>query len=103
MVLRMSTKQAMLYKHKVLSLLMACFLIISGCSSKTVVTEVKEVPVLTPSSLMVDPCEPKGVGYTVRSLASGYVSNTSCLGQYRLLLIKQRKYREEVIKVYGNQ
>ena len=94
MVLRMSTKQAMLLVW------MTCFLSLSGCSSKIVVTEVKEVPVLTPSSLMVDPCEPKGAGYTVRSLASGYVSNTSCLGQYRLLLIKQRKYREEVLRVY---
>ena len=93
----MSTNKAMLLA------LMLSFLSLSGCSSKTVVTEVKEVNVPIPESLLVDPCEPKGAGYTVRSLASGYVSNTSCIGQYRLLLIKQRKYREEVLKVYGNQ
>ena len=90
----MSTKQAML------SLLMVCFLALSSACSTKVVTEVKEVNVPIPESLLVDPCEPKGAGYTIRSLASGYVSNTSCIGQYRLLLIKQRKYREEVMKVY---
>ena len=83
--------------------LMLSFLSLLGCSSKTVVTEVKEVPVPIPESLLVDPCEPKGAGYTIRSLASGYVSNTSCIGQYRLLLIKQRKYIDEARKIYGNQ
>ena len=90
----MSTNKAMLLA------LMLSFLSLLGCSSKTVVTEVKEVNVPTPESLLVDPCEPKGAGYTVHSLVRGYVSNTSCIGQYRLLLIKQRKYREEVMKVY---
>lgn len=90
----MSTNKALLLA------LMLSFLSLSGCSSKTVVTEVKEVVVPTPESLLVDPCEPKGAGYTVRSLASGYVSNTSCLGQYRLLLIKQRKYNEEMVELY---
>ena len=93
----MSTNKAILLA------LMLSFLSLSGCSSKTVVTEVKEVNVPIPESLLVDPCEPKGAGYTVASLARGYVSNTSCIGQYRLLLIKQRKYREGVMKVYGNQ
>ena len=90
----MSTNKALL-----LTLMIGCLTVLSACSTK-VVTEVKEVPVPTPESLLVDPCEPKGAGYTIRSLASGYVSNTSCIGQYRLLLIKQRKYNEEVMKVY---
>lgn len=60
------------------------------------------MPVPIPESLLVDPCEPKGAGYTVASLAGGYVTNTSCLGQYKLLLQNQRKYVEEVSKVYGN-
>lgn len=79
------------------------FILVGGCSSKELVCKTVEQVEVTPESLLVDPCEPKGAGYTVRSLASGYVSNTSCIGQYRLLLIKQRKYREEVLKVYGNQ
>ena len=66
-------------------------------------TVVKEVPVYSPKSLMVDPCEPVGAGYTVASLARGYVTNTSCLGQYKLLLQNQRKYIEEVSKIYGSQ
>lgn len=49
---------------------------------------------------MVDPCEAVSAGYTVRSLASGYISNTTCVREYRLLLSKQRKYKEEVSKVY---
>ncbi len=52
---------------------------------------------------MVDPCEPVGVGNTIRSLAHGYVANTTCIGQYKLLLQKQRKYIDEVSKIYGNQ
>ena len=87
-------------KLMLLTLMVGSLLLLSACSTK-VVTEVKGVPVPIPESLLVDPCEPKGAGYTVRSLASGYVSNTSCIGQYRLLLIKQRKYREEVLTVYG--
>lgn len=74
----------------------------SGCSPK-VVTVVKEVPVLTPKSLMVDPCEAIGAGDRVGTLAKGYVVNTSCLGQYRLLIEKQRKHRIEMEKLYGKQ
>lgn len=63
-------------------------------------TKVVEVPVLTPDSLMVDPCEAVSAGHTVDSLASGYISNTTCIWEYRLLFSKQRKYKEEAIKVY---
>ena len=57
---------------------------------------------MTPESLLVDPCEATGAGDTVRLLAKGYVANTSCLGQYRLLLEKQRRHRDEMRKIYGN-
>lgn len=91
----MSTNKAML------SLLMVCSLALSSTLNESC-NRVKEVLVPIPESLLVDPVSLK-VLVLVRSLASGYVSNTSCIGQYRLLLIKQRKYREGVLKVYGNQ
>ena len=60
----------------------------------------KEVLVTVPESLLVDPCEPLGAGDTRRSLAKGYVANTSCLGQYKLLLEKQRRHKESMEKLY---
>ena len=57
---------------------------------------------MTPESLLVDPCEAISAGDTVRSLAKGYVANTSCLGQYKLLLEKQRRHRDEMEMIYGN-
>lgn len=56
-----------------------------------------------PDSLLVDPCEAIEAGETVRSLAKGYVTNTSCVGQYMLLLDKQREYKTNIEKLYGDQ
>ena len=61
----------------------------------------KEVLVLTPDSLMVDPCEPVGAGETVRSLAKGYVKNIGCVREYKLLLDKQRKFKLEAESIYN--
>ena len=66
-------------------------------------TVTKEVLVLTPDSLLVDPCEVVGAGDTVRTLAKGYVANTSCVGDYKLLLEKQRKAKAEQVKLYGTK
>lgn len=55
----------------------------------------------TPESLLVDPCEPMSAGDTARLLARGYVANTSCLGQYKLLLDKQRRHKQEMELIYG--
>ena len=63
---------------------------------------VKEVPVYTPDSLLVDPCEPIGAGDTIRTLAKGYITNTSCIGEYRLLLDKQRQHKEKMRLIYDN-
>lgn len=71
----------------------------SGCSQK-IAYETKGVLVLTPDNLLVDPCVPTGAGETVRSLAKGYVKNTSCIGEYQLLLEKQRKHKDEMRKTY---
>lgn len=71
-----------------------------GCSPKVVYLQ-KEVAVLTPDSLMVDPCEPVGAGETVRSLARGYVKNTGCIREYKLLLDKQRKFKLEAESIYN--
>lgn len=57
----------------------------------------------TPDSLLVDPCEPLGAGDSVGTLSKGYVTNTSCLGQYRLLFEKQRKHKKLTEKLYGKQ
>lgn len=56
--------------------------------------------VLTPDNLLVDPCVPIGAGETVRSLVKGYVKNTSCIGEYQLLLEKQRKHKLSMEKLY---
>ena len=56
----------------------------------------KEVPVLTPDTLLVDPCEAVGAGDTVRTLAKGYIKNTGCVWEYRLLLEKHRKYKNQI-------
>lgn len=56
-----------------------------------------------PDGLLVDPCEAVGAGDSVRTLAKGYVSNTSCLGQYKLLLEKQRKHKKEQQELYNGR
>ena len=61
----------------------------------------KEVPVRFPSSLLVDPCEPVSAGDTVGSLAKAYVKNTSCVGEYIILLRKQREYTERAGELYN--
>ena len=71
----------------------------SGCFPNTVYVQ-KEVPVLLPSSLLVNPCEPVSAGDTVRSLAKAYVKNTSCVGEYIILLRKQREYTEKVRELF---
>lgn len=48
-----------------------------------------------PNSLMVNPCGAVSAEDTVRSLARGYVKNTSCVFDYELLLDKQRKWTKE--------
>lgn len=55
---------------------------------------------LTPDSLLQDPCAAKEAGGTVRTLAVGYVENTSCIGKYRVLLEQQRKYKKEIQELY---
>lgn len=45
-----------------------------------------------PNSLMVDPCGVTSAGDTVRSLSIGYVKNTACVFDYKLLLEKQRSW-----------
>lgn len=60
----------------------------------------KEKIVLTPDSLLVHPCEATGAGDTVRSLARGYVKNTTCIGEYKLLLDKIINHKDQVEEVY---
>jgi hypothetical protein len=52
---------------------------------------------------MQDPCGAIKAGDTVRSLAKGYVNNTGCVFDYKLLLEKQRKWKLEQEKLYGTK
>ena len=63
----------------------------------------KEVLVMTPESLLVDPCEAISAGDTVRLLARGYVANTSCISQYKMLLEKQRQHKSSIEKLYNSK
>jgi hypothetical protein len=53
-----------------------------------------------PNSLMVDPCGVTSAGDTVRSLSIGYVKNTGCVFDYKLLLEKQRQWTEKQRGLY---
>lgn len=55
-----------------------------------------------PQSLLISPCNGIEAGDTVRSLAEGYVTNTSCLAQHKLLLEKQKDYKQSMERLYGN-
>jgi len=48
-----------------------------------------------PNSLLTNPCGAVSAEDTIRSLARGYVKNTSCVFDYELLLDKQRKWTEQ--------
>ncbi|MCY1416334.1 hypothetical protein D9M71_318390 [compost metagenome] len=54
-----------------------------------------------PNSLLQDPCKPVEAGESVRSLAKGYVKNTSCIFDYQLLLEKQRSWTEQQKALYN--
>lgn len=82
------------------TLMVSCLTILLGCSPRVVYLP-KEVLVLHPDSLLVDPCEPVGAGETLRSLAKGYVKNTGCIREYKLLLDKQRQFKLEAESIYN--
>jgi hypothetical protein len=56
---------------------------------------------MMPDSLLQDPCKAVGAGETVGSLAKGYVKNTSCIGAYRALLERQRKFKKRQEELYN--
>ena len=56
-----------------------------------------------PDSLLVTPCDGSPAGDTVRSLAKGYVANTSCLEQHKRLLEKQREYKTKIEGLYNGK
>ena len=91
-------------KVMLLALIVSCLNLL-GCSQNPPVIVYKEKIVLTPDSLLVHPCEATGAGDTVRSLARGYVKNTTCIGEYKLLLDKIIKHKSQVGKIYkdGNR
>ena len=69
----------------------------------SVVYQSRDVLVLTPDSLLIDPCEATAAGDTVRTLAKGYVANTNCIGQYKSLLKKQREHKSKVEALYNGR
>lgn len=62
----------------------------------------KERVVVMPQSLLSSPCEAVEAGETVRSLAEGYVANTTCLAQHKELLRAQIEYKNSMEKLYGS-
>lgn len=62
----------------------------------------KDRLVVMPQSLLISPCDGVEAGDTVRSLAKGYVANTSCLAQHKVLLQKQTEYKKSMEKLYGS-
>ena len=91
----------MLKKLTLWTLMVCCLLIFSGCSTKPTEVRYRDKVHVMPDRLLVDPCEAIEAGETLRSLAKGYVTNTSCVGKYMLLLEKQRKYKAEIEAVYN--
>jgi len=55
----------------------------------------------TPDSLLIDPCVAKEAGWSVRSLAKGYVENTSCIAKYKSLLERQREHKKKIAELYN--
>lgn len=86
-------------RYKIATVL--CLLILSGCSTIVVEEVTKEVPVLIPDSLVEHPCTVTGAGDSLEGLVKGYIKNTSCVGDYRTLVDKQKEWLEEVKTIYG--
>lgn len=74
---------------------------LSSCSQIVVKEVTKEIPVLLPEALLEHPCAIVGAGVSLGSLTKGYLHNTSCVGDYYLLIEKQREWTNEVRKIYG--
>jgi hypothetical protein len=55
-----------------------------------------------PNNLLVSPCDGIPAGDTVRSLAKGYVANTTCLEQHKRLLDSQREYKKRIEALYND-
>jgi len=55
---------------------------------------------MIPDSLLIDPCDVTEAEETVRSLAKAYVAGNSCIGDYKVLLDKQRKWKERQLDLY---
>ena len=81
--------------------MVSCLLALSACS-QTPITVYRDNPISIPKNLLLGPCEAVAAGDTVRSLAKGYVENTSCLAKYQLLLEKQKEYNNSVEALYDN-
>jgi hypothetical protein len=89
-------------KNLMFPLMISFLLILSGCSQRVVYKQ-KEVPVLTPDFLLLHPCQAQASGDTVRSLAKAYVKNNSCIEQYRLLVEKQIKHKQETKALFDGR
>lgn len=64
--------------------------------------EYVEVPAQIPTSLIIYPCEPVGVGETVGSLAKAYVDNTVCIGRYKGVVRGLEEWNDSVKEVSGD-
>lgn len=55
---------------------------------------------MIPDSLLVHPCDVTDAGSTPRTLAKAYVANNSCIGDYKVLVEKQKSWKKAQVELY---
>lgn len=65
-----------------------------ACFPKVIIKE-KVVVVSPPDSLLVSPCSSVEAGSTVRTLAKGYVENTSCISKHKQSLQSIKDWKDK--------
>ena len=74
-------------------------MVLSSCSTKPIKTT-REVAVLPPEALLVNPCDNTKAGETVESLAYAYIDQSGCIKKYKTTLQTLREWREAKSKLY---
>ena len=73
---------------------------LQACSSQPT-TNQQVILVQPPVNLLSDPCNAVEAGETLKSLASAYMENTSCVGEYRIRMQKLREWNQEQSVIYN--
>lgn len=75
---------------------------LQSCSQQPIV-RTEEVPIYAPDNLLFDPCSATEAGVTVRSLAAGYIENTSCIYKYETVLKSLRDWKAQQQLIYKKE